>query len=115
MSTQGLLTGAVIVLVPPVPVPGSFYAFADAIAHDAWTPKLGLEWRLRERTLAYVSRPDGFDLEVELLRGGYARTLTIAPNDDRAPRYAALERAARRAGAGLWGACPNAAVWAAGR
>jgi micrococcal nuclease len=67
------------------------------------------------RTLAYVSRPDGFDLEVELLRGGYARTLTIAPNDDRARRYAALERAARRAGAGLWGACPNAAVWAAGR
>jgi micrococcal nuclease len=66
------------------------------------------------RTLAYVARSDGFDLEVELLRGGYARTLTIAPNDDRAARYAALERAARRAGAGLWGACPDAAVWAAG-
>ena len=67
------------------------------------------------RTLAYVSRPDGFDLEVELLRGGYARTLTIAPNDDRAARYEALERTARRAGVGLWGACPDAALWADGR
>jgi iron complex outermembrane receptor protein len=46
--------------VPAVPVPGSSYAFADAIAHDAWTPKLGLEWRLRERTLAYVSATRGF-------------------------------------------------------
>lgn len=67
------------------------------------------------RTLAYVARSDGFDLEVELLRRGYARTLTIAPNDDRADRYAALERTARRAGVGLWSACPNAALWAAGR
>jgi micrococcal nuclease len=67
------------------------------------------------RTLAYVQRADGFDLEAELLRGGYARTLEIAPNDDRAPHYAALERTARRAGTGLWGACPNAAAWADGR
>lgn len=66
------------------------------------------------RTLAYVSRPDGFDLEVELLRRGYARTLTIAPNDDRASRYDALERTARQNGVGLWGACPNAAIWADG-
>jgi micrococcal nuclease len=66
------------------------------------------------RTLAYVTRSDGFDLEVELLRGGYARTLEIAPNDDRAARYAALERTARRAGAGLWGSCPAAAEWADG-
>jgi micrococcal nuclease len=74
---------------------------------------LGREARDRYgRTLAYVTRSDGFDLEVELLRGGYARTLEIAPNDDRAPRYAALERTARRGGVGLWGACPNAAEWA---
>ena len=76
---------------------------------------LGRETRDRYgRTLAYVSRADGFDLEVELLRRGYARTLTIAPNDDRASRYAALERTARRTGVGLWGACPNAAIWADG-
>lgn len=66
------------------------------------------------RTLAYVQRSDGFDLEVELLRRGLARTLTIAPNDDRAARYRALERTARRGGVGLWGACPNAALWADG-
>ena len=45
---------------PPVPVPGSSYAYSDAIAHDAWTPKLGLEWRVRERTFAYVSATRGF-------------------------------------------------------
>jgi micrococcal nuclease len=64
------------------------------------------------RTLAYVSRPDGFALEDELLRGGFARTLTIPPNDERARHYEALERTARRTGAGLWGACPDAAAWA---
>jgi iron complex outermembrane receptor protein len=41
-------------------VAGSFYAYSDAIAHDAWTPKLGLEWRVRERMLAYVSGTRGF-------------------------------------------------------
>jgi micrococcal nuclease len=65
------------------------------------------------RLLAYVRRSDGLDLEVELLRRGMARTLAIAPNVDRAARYATLEIAARRAGRGLWGACPAAAAWAA--
>jgi len=32
-------------------------------------------------------------------------TLTIAPNSDRAVHFAALERAARAARRGLWGAC----------
>jgi micrococcal nuclease len=67
------------------------------------------------RTLAYVTRSDGFALEDALLRGGFARTLAIAPNTDRAARYATLERSARRAGRGLWGACPGALAWAAGR
>jgi micrococcal nuclease len=67
------------------------------------------------RTLAYVTRADGVDLEVALLRGGYARTLAIAPNVDRAAYYSTLEGAARAAGRGLWGACPDAAVWADGR
>lgn len=66
------------------------------------------------RSLAYVERDDGFELERALLRGGYARTLAIAPNTDRAAEYATLERTARRAGIGLWGACPDAAAWAAG-
>ena len=68
---------------------------------------------------AFYGRKDRNDWERLLLyvhaRGGYARTLTIAPNDDRAARYEALERTARRAGVGLWGACPDAALWADGR
>jgi len=59
------------------------------------------------RLLAYVrvlGGPD--DLEHALLARGAARTLAIAPNVDRAAIYAALESAARRAGRGLWGACP---------
>jgi iron complex outermembrane receptor protein len=46
--------------VLPLLVPGSSYTYSDAIAHDAWTPKLGLEWQASERTLAYVSATRGF-------------------------------------------------------
>jgi micrococcal nuclease len=67
------------------------------------------------RTLAYVTRSDGFVLEDALLRGGFARTLAIAPNIDHATHYSALELSARRAGRGLWGACPGALAWAASR
>jgi micrococcal nuclease len=45
-------------------------------------------------------------INAELLRRGLARTLTIAPNDRYAARFARLELAAARAGRGLWGACP---------
>jgi micrococcal nuclease len=56
------------------------------------------------RLLAYV-RAGGVAVNAELVRRGYARTLTIAPNDARAPALARLEAAAGRAGRGLWGAC----------
>jgi micrococcal nuclease len=60
------------------------------------------------RLLAYVwvERPqqERF-LEVELLRRGLARTLTFHPNDRFASRFERLERAASRAGKGLWNAC----------
>ena len=42
------------------PVPGSAYSYTDAISHSAWTPKLGLEARLAESTLAYGSATRGF-------------------------------------------------------
>lgn len=58
------------------------------------------------RLLAYVQVEGGPLVEDALLRGGYARTLTIPPNDDRAPRFRALERRARDQGRGLWRACP---------
>jgi len=56
------------------------------------------------RLLAYVYQGDRF-INAVLVRLGLARTLTIAPNDTFAPLFARLERAAGRAGRGLWGAC----------
>jgi micrococcal nuclease len=58
------------------------------------------------RLLAYVYRVrDGLFVNAELARAGYARTLTIAPDVRYAARFAALVRAARDAGRGLWSAC----------
>jgi micrococcal nuclease len=58
------------------------------------------------RLLAYVTRvSDGLDVNAELLRRGYARTLTVPPNVRNADRYARLQRRARAAGRGLWSAC----------
>ena len=56
------------------------------------------------RLLAFV-RVDGLLVNAELIRGGFARVLTIAPNDQLASRFELLEAAAGRAGRGLWGAC----------
>ena len=56
------------------------------------------------RLLAYVYLGDSF-VNAILLRRGMARTLTIPPNDRYAERFEELERAAARAGRGLWGAC----------
>lgn len=67
---------------------------------------LGRERRDRYgRLLAYVRVEGGPLVEDVLLRGGFARTLTIPPNDDRAAHFRALERRARAAHIGLWGAC----------
>ncbi len=56
------------------------------------------------RLLAYV-RVGAVMVNARLARLGFARTLTIAPNDARAPLFRRLEGAAARAGRGLWGAC----------
>jgi micrococcal nuclease len=60
------------------------------------------------RLLAYVHVRGGGNrfVNAELLRRGYARTLAIPPNTDRAARFAELERRARRQRRGLWAACP---------
>jgi micrococcal nuclease len=61
------------------------------------------------RLLAYVRRePDGLFVNEALVRGGFARTLTVPPNIRYARRFAALARQARRAGRGLWSACASA-------
>jgi micrococcal nuclease len=57
-----------------------------------------------DRLLAYIYVGDTF-VNAELVRRGYARTLTIEPNDTFAERFARLAQEAANAGRGLWGAC----------
>jgi micrococcal nuclease len=56
------------------------------------------------RLLAYVYAGETF-VNAELVRRGFARTLTISPNTDHAALFDRLEQAAGNAGRGLWGAC----------
>jgi micrococcal nuclease len=56
------------------------------------------------RLLAYAYLGRRF-VNAELARRGFARTLTIPPNDRFARRFKRLQTAAARAGKGLWGAC----------
>jgi micrococcal nuclease len=61
------------------------------------------------RLLAYVYRVrDGVFVNAALVRGGFARTLTIPPNVRFAARFRTLAAQARRAGRGLWSACGSA-------
>jgi micrococcal nuclease len=71
--------------------------------------RVGAEARDRYgRLLAYVYRSaDGRFVNAELVRDGYARTLTIRPNDEFARRFERLEAAARRARRGMWRVCPG--------
>jgi micrococcal nuclease len=58
------------------------------------------------RLLAYVyRRVDGVLINELLVARGYARPLTIAPNDSFSRRFAAAAVAAEAADLGLWGAC----------
>src|SRR5688572_25619641 len=56
------------------------------------------------RLLAYVYLGDRF-INAELVRRGYARSLTIPPNDRFATLFRRAEHRAGVAGRGLWGAC----------
>lgn len=59
-----------------------------------------------ERTLAYVYRvSDGLHVNARMVRDGHVTTLTISPNVAHANEFASLQRAARNAKRGLWGAC----------
>jgi micrococcal nuclease len=82
-------------------------AEANAALVERRTVELAFGPELRDdygRLLAYVLLPDAM-ANAELVAGGFARTLTIAPNDARAPEFARLEAEAARMGRGLWGAC----------
>jgi micrococcal nuclease len=56
------------------------------------------------RLLAYVYAGEVF-VNARLVRGGYARTLTIPPNVAHAALFDRLARAAGIGGRGLWGSC----------
>jgi len=56
------------------------------------------------RLLAYVY-VDGELVNARMVEGGYARTLEIEPNTDRAGLLGRLEQRAANAGRGLWGTC----------
>jgi micrococcal nuclease len=69
--------------------------------------RLAFDDELRDqygRLLAYVYVDDLF-VNAEIVRRGYARTLTIEPNTDHADLFARLQQEAGNAGRGLWGAC----------
>lgn len=57
------------------------------------------------RLLAYVYLPDGTFVNGRLVEEGYARAIVIPPNVKYATTLRNLERSARAAGRGLWGAC----------
>jgi len=58
------------------------------------------------RLLGYVYRAkDGVFVNAELVRRGFATTLTIPPNVRFATLFSKLARDARRAGRGLWSRC----------
>lgn len=62
------------------------------------------------RLLGYIYVQDVMVNEV-LVRRGYARTLTIAPNTAHAATFATLERSARQARIGLWGSSEGGPPW----
>ena len=58
------------------------------------------------RLLAYVYRAsDGILVNYEIIRQGYARPLTIPPNDSYANLFVDAAGEAQRAAAGLWSSC----------
>lgn len=58
-----------------------------------------------QRLLVYIYLADGTFVNSELLRLGFARTMSIAPNTAFATKFAAIESAAQQNRIGLWLAC----------
>lgn len=55
------------------------------------------------RLLAYIYLPNGTFVNAELVRQGYAHTLTIPPNVKYADLFVKCQREARENNRGLWG------------
>jgi micrococcal nuclease len=80
-------------------------AFAKSVLHPGTRVRyqVGREAHDRYgRLLAYVWLEDGRLFNAMLVEGGYAVPLTIAPNDQLAPRFRSEEAEAMSAHAGMW-------------
>ena len=80
-------------------------AFAKSVLHPGTRVRyqVGREAHDRYgRLLAYVWLEDRRLFNAMLVEGGYAVPLTIAPNDQLAPRFRSEEAQARRATVGMW-------------
>jgi iron complex outermembrane receptor protein len=66
---------------PHQPRSESVYRYSDSIAHDSWTPKVGIDVKLGRGALAYVSATQGFK------SGGFNLSST-APGRGYAPEWA---------------------------
>lgn len=62
------------------------------------------------RLLAYVFVGPTF-VNLRMVRDGYARTLTIKPNDQHAAEFTTAEKDARRRRLGLWGGAEGGPPW----
>jgi endonuclease YncB( thermonuclease family) len=62
-----------------------------------------------DRTLAYLSR-EGNMHNLDLLSEGYAKVLTIPPNDKYEARFERAEREAKNTDVGLWDKCDRDAI-----
>lgn len=61
-----------------------------------------------DRYLLYVWNDQGVFVNESLVRSGHAKAVLYPPNDKYWARISGAEDTARQAGAGLWGACPDA-------
>jgi iron complex outermembrane receptor protein len=74
--------GGRYVLDPPyAAVPGTVYGFADSMSNSAWTPRVGVEMKMFDGALAYLSATRGFK------SGGFNLSSTI-PGRGFAPEFA---------------------------
>jgi endonuclease YncB( thermonuclease family) len=62
-----------------------------------------------DRTLAYLSR-EGVLHNKDLLSAGYAKVLTVPPNDKYEERFEGAQRKAKKTGMGLWYRCDRDAI-----
>lgn len=82
----------------------------DRLEDEIVQYELGEEPKDRyDRTLAYLSR-EGDMHNLALLSEGYAKVLTIAPNDKYEARFERAERDAKQADEGLWDKCDREAI-----